>query len=188
VALDDQYANKFAPLDSTTIYPKPGHKLLYSPMTGEMKCPIGYTFALRIPFHLLRCWCNTCTNLDRQMIWSTSYHHVILLVYRSWPHLLFTVAFVHRCQVLLKLHRHAVHRSKASTCPSRLQPVHQTKYCLDLLRLSHMTPCHVSYAMRSFITCVSLATNPSHLHRHGMSCSHKCTCRLITCISHIWIH
>jgi hypothetical protein len=33
------------------IYPKPGHKLLYTPMTGEMKCPIGYTFALRIPFH-----------------------------------------------------------------------------------------------------------------------------------------
>jgi hypothetical protein len=30
---------------------------------------------------------------------------------------------------------------------------------------------------------VSLATNPSHLHRHGMSCSHKCTCGLITCVS-----
>jgi hypothetical protein len=50
VALDDRYANKFAPLDSMTIYPKPGHKLLYTPMTGEIKCPIGYTFALCIPF------------------------------------------------------------------------------------------------------------------------------------------
>ena len=30
VALDDRYANKFAPLDSTTIYPKSGHALLYS--------------------------------------------------------------------------------------------------------------------------------------------------------------
>jgi hypothetical protein len=39
VALDDQYANKFAPLFSTTIYPKPGHQLLYTPMTGRMKCP-----------------------------------------------------------------------------------------------------------------------------------------------------
>ena len=48
------YANKFAPLDSTAIYPNPGHKLLYTPMTGEMKCP-SYTFALRIPFHLLQC-------------------------------------------------------------------------------------------------------------------------------------
>ena len=30
VALDDRYANKFAPLDSTTIYPKFGHALLYT--------------------------------------------------------------------------------------------------------------------------------------------------------------
>jgi len=37
VALDDQYANKFAPLDSMAIYPKFGHKLLYTPMTGEME-------------------------------------------------------------------------------------------------------------------------------------------------------
>jgi hypothetical protein len=48
-----------------------------------------------------------------------------------------------------------------------------------------MTPCHVSYAMSSFITCVSLATNPSHLYCLGMSCSHKCTHGLITCVSHI---
>ena len=40
--LDDRYANKFAPLDSTAIYPKSGHKLLYTPMTGEMKCPRLY--------------------------------------------------------------------------------------------------------------------------------------------------
>jgi hypothetical protein len=51
------------------IYPKPSHQLLYSPMTGEMKCPIGYTFALRIPFHLLQCQCNTCTNkINNDMI------------------------------------------------------------------------------------------------------------------------
>jgi hypothetical protein len=54
VALDDQYANKFAPLDSTAIYHKLGHQLLYTPMTGEMEMPYGYTFALRIPLHLLR--------------------------------------------------------------------------------------------------------------------------------------
>ena len=39
---DDQYANKFAPLDSTGIYPKPGHQLLYTPMTGEIKYPRLY--------------------------------------------------------------------------------------------------------------------------------------------------
>jgi hypothetical protein len=36
MALDDRYANKFAPLNSMTIYPKSG--LLYTPMTGEIKC------------------------------------------------------------------------------------------------------------------------------------------------------
>ena len=30
------------PLDSTAIYPKPGHQLLYTHMTGEMKCPRLY--------------------------------------------------------------------------------------------------------------------------------------------------
>jgi hypothetical protein len=74
---------------------------------------------------------------------------------------------------------------KPPTCPSCLQPVHQAKSCLDLLYLSHMTPCHVSCAMSSFIICMSLATNSSHLHHHGMSCSHKCTYGLITCVSHI---
>jgi hypothetical protein len=75
--------------------------------------------------------------------------------------------------------------SHHSTCPSHLQPVYQAKPCLDLLHLSHMTQCHVSYALSSFITCVSLATYPSHLHRHGICCSHTCTYGLITCISHI---
>jgi hypothetical protein len=39
MALDNRYANKFAPLDSTAIYPKPGHQLLYTHMTGEMEMP-----------------------------------------------------------------------------------------------------------------------------------------------------
>jgi hypothetical protein len=39
---NDRYANKFAPLDSMTIYPKPGHQLLYTPMTGEIKYPKLY--------------------------------------------------------------------------------------------------------------------------------------------------
>jgi hypothetical protein len=51
---------------------------------------------------------------------------------------------------------------KPPTCPAHLQPVHQAKSCFDLLHLSHITPCHVSYAMSSIITCVSYATYPSH--------------------------
>ena len=54
------------------------------------------------------------------MIWSILYHHVIILVHRSWLQLLFTVAFIHWRQVLLKLHRHAVHRSKAFDLPFTL--------------------------------------------------------------------
>jgi hypothetical protein len=74
---------------------------------------------------------------------------------------------------------------KPPTCPLCLQPVHQAKSCLDLLYLSYMTQCHVSCAMSSFITCVSLSINPTYLHHHVMSCSDKCTCGLITCVSHI---
>jgi hypothetical protein len=52
VALDDRYANKFAPLDSKFIYPKFGHQLLYTHMTSEMKCPRLYLFlGHSIPSH-----------------------------------------------------------------------------------------------------------------------------------------
>ena len=79
-----------------------------------MKCPIGYTFLPHAYYFISSNVDVTHAPTISQMIWSTSYRHVTLLVHWSWPHLLFTVAFVHRCQVLLKLHRHTVHRSKAS--------------------------------------------------------------------------
>jgi hypothetical protein len=41
---------------------------------------------------------------------------------------------------------------KPMTCPSHLQLVHQAKPYLDLRHLGHMTLCHVSYAMSSFMT------------------------------------
>jgi hypothetical protein len=76
--------------------------------------------------------------------------------------------------------------AKSLTCPSHLQPVHRAKPHLDLLHLGHMTLCHVSYAMSStIITCESFAPSSSYLHRHGICCSHTCTCGLITCVSHI---
>ena len=82
------------------------------PMTGEMKCPrLCLCLAHSIPSPPML---KTHAPTRSTMIWSTSYHHVIILVHRSWLHLLFTIAFVHRRQVLLKLHRHTVHRSKAS--------------------------------------------------------------------------
>ena len=39
VALDDRYANKFAPLDSTAIYPKSGQAILYSALDQWNEMP-----------------------------------------------------------------------------------------------------------------------------------------------------
>jgi len=104
---------------------------------------------------------------NHQMIWSTSYHHMTVLVHRSWPHLLLTVASVHRCQVLLKLHRHTWFLvSKPLTCPSLLQPVHQAKPHLDLLQvtwlhvMSHMQWAHPSSHNHLWTNLLSI----SHTH------------------------
>jgi hypothetical protein len=103
------HTKKFAPLDSTAIYPKPGHALLYTTFDRWNEMPYKYIFALRIPFYLLQCRCNTCTN-QSQMIWSIPYHHVTILVHQSWLRLLFTVASAHRCQVITQLALHTCNR------------------------------------------------------------------------------
>ena len=88
-------------------------------LTGEIKYPTN--IPLPYAFHSISSNIDaTHAPTNHQMKWSTSYHHVTVLVHRSWPHLLFTIAFVHRRQVLLKLHRHAVHCSKASNLPFTL--------------------------------------------------------------------
>ena len=145
-----------------------------------MKCPRLYLCLAHFHLHRLPplCQCNNMHRHDHQMIWSTSYHHVTLLVHRSWPHLLFTVASVHRRQVLPKLHHRMVLRFAASTCPSHLQPVHQAKPHLDLHLL--VTWLHVMSHLQwapSSTHVLSLTTSPSHLH-HGICCSHTCTCEL----------
>jgi hypothetical protein len=79
--------------------------------------------------------------------------------------LLFTVAFIHQRQVLLKLHHHghAVHRFKASNLPFTLATGPPSQVSSWSSPPSHMTQCHVLYAMSYFITSVSLATFSSHL-------------------------
>ena len=147
------------------------------PLTGEMKCPTSHTFALRIPFHLPKCWRHTSTNLHQAfwslswvntwldlpwMIWSTPYHHTTSLVHRSWPYSLFTVALVHRRQVLPKLHRLAVHRFKALTCPSPLQPVHRASLVLifsTLITWFHIMS-HMQWVPSSHY--MSIASSLSH--------------------------
>jgi hypothetical protein len=63
MAQDDRYENKFAPLDSTAIYPKPGHVLLYTPLTGEMKCLTS--LPLSCAFHFISTNLHYYTNLNR---------------------------------------------------------------------------------------------------------------------------
>ena len=101
------------------------------------------------------------------MIWSTSYHHVTVLVYRSWPHLLFTVASVHRHQVFLKLHRHTRSlASKPPTCPSLLATGPSSQ-------ASSWSSPPWSHDSMSCLICNEL------LHHHII------TCGLISCVSHI---
>jgi hypothetical protein len=141
-------------------------------MTSEIKYLQIYR-CLRIPFYLLKCRCNTCTNMiNNDMIHSISSYDCI-------GSSILTSLALHRCFGPSVPSHH-------STCHSHLQPVRRAKSCLDLLHLDHIAQCHVSCAMSSFIiTYVSFATSPSHLHRHAICCSHTCTCRLITCISYI---
>ena len=153
-------------------------------MTNEMKCPIGYAFALRIPFHLLQCWCNTCTNtITNDMIHFVSSSDLI------GSSILTSVA-LHRCLDLLAPSLYSSFPAtrfvalKPLTHPSRLQPVHQAKSHLDLLHLvtwlhvmSHMqwTPlcehCNISkpfpLSWHVLLTLVYLWTNHMCIsHKH----------------------
>ena len=147
---------------------------------------LGYTFALRIPFHLLQCRCNTCTNtINNDMIhFISSCDHIGLSILTS-------LAF-HRCLrpsapslaqaspprgpslQSLRLALHACNRS--------IKPSLVLIFSTLITWLNVMSHVHLS----SFIiTCVSFATSPSHFHLHGICCSHICTCVLLTYISHI---
>ena len=146
------------------------------PLTGEMKCPTSHTFALRIPFHLPKCWCHTSTKLHqafwssswvntwldlRWMIWSTSHHHVTywfidLNLTCSSP-LCWTIgakscsSFPSTCGLSLQSLQLALH-----TCNWSID----AKPCLDLLYLATSNiPCHVSCAMNSFITLYEYSIN-----------------------------
>ena len=153
---------------------------------------LGYTFALRIPFHLLQCRCNTCTNMiNNDMIHFISSHDHI------GSSILTSLVF-HRClrpsaPSLAQAHRHAVHRSKASDLPFTLAtgPSSQVFSWSTLLiastkhlKCSSNHHFHVSLPSTT-LGLPSFATSPSHFHLHGICCPHIYTCGLITCVSHI---
>jgi hypothetical protein len=136
VAPVHRITDKTSPLNSSAIDPKPLTPSMVSWVQNKMALWL-YLFLEPILFF--------------QKIWSTSYHHMTVSIHRPWLHLLFTVASVRRGQVLLKLHHRMVLRFEASTCPSPSQPVHRAKHHLGLHHLGHMSQCHVSYSMTTFI-------------------------------------
>ena len=134
MVLDDQYANKFSPLDSTIIYPKPGHQLLYTPMTGEMKYPRLYLcLAYSIPSPLMSM--QHMHQHDQQ--WYDPLHII------TWSYWFIDLDFTCFSPLLSSIGAKSCASftttwsiaPKPPTCPSRLQPVHQAKSCLDLLHL-----------------------------------------------------
>ena len=146
------------------------------PLIGKMKCPTTHIFALRIPFHLLKCWCYTSTNLhqaffiiimSRHLAWSSLNEydplHIIM-----WPYWFIDLNFAWSSPLpwsigaksLLKLSRHMwFFASKPPTYPSHLQPVHRRKALSRSSPSSHKTLYHVSYAMNSFITLYEHSIN-----------------------------
>jgi hypothetical protein len=159
--------------------PMTDHKLLYAPMSDEMKCHICYT--LPCAFHSIS------SNIDathEPTLINKWYDPLHIIMWPCWFIDLDLTCFLplsssidaKSCSSFTATWSIA---PKLLTCPSRLQPVHQAKSCLDLLHLSHMTQCHVSYVMSFFITWVSPTTPPSHFHLHDIGCSHKCTYGLI---------
>ena len=118
------------------------------PLTGEIKCPTN--IPLPCAFHSISFGVDA-THAPTNHKWYDPLHII------TWPYWFIDLDLT--CSSPLPRSVGA----KSSTCPSLLQPVHQTKPHLDLLHLSHMTRYHASYAMSSFIiTCVSFATSPSH--------------------------
>ena len=145
---------------------------------------LGYTFALCIPF--LPISLQHMHQHDQQ--WYDPLHII------TWSYWFINLDFTCFSPLLSSIGTKSCSSFTATwsispkplTCPSLLQPVHQVKSYLDLLLLNHMTQCHVSCVMSSFIiTCVSFATSPSHFHLHGICCSHTRTCGLITYVFHI---
>jgi len=127
---------------------------------------LGYTFALRFPFHLLQCWCNTCTKQSpNDMI------HFI-----SWrDHIgssILTSLALHGCfspstpSLAQASPSHAVPRFKASDFPFTLATG-------PLSQASSWSPPSWSHDSMSCLICNEL------LHHHII------TCGLISCVSHI---
>ena len=129
---------------------------------------LGYTFALRIPFHLLQCRCNTCTNMiNNDMIHSISLrNHIGSSVLTSLA--------LHRCfgpSVSSHLNLpFTLATSPSSQVLSWSSPPwsHDSMSCLLCNELLHHHMCELCNISEPFLP-------PWHVF---------ITCGLITCVSH----
>ena len=132
-----RYAKKFAPLDSTAIYPKSGNALLYTTLDRWNEMPYNSYLCLAHSISssqmlMLHKHQSPSSLFDHhhestlgliflEWIWSTLYYHVTLLVHRSQLRLVFTIALVHRRQAFAQAFPpHVVFRFKASNLPFTL--------------------------------------------------------------------
>ena len=176
MALDDRYANKFAPLDSTAIYPISGHALLYTTFDqwNEM------------PYKSYLCLAHSISSSQILMPHKhqspSSFLVIIMSRHLAWSSLSDMIHFISSSDLIgssisteLALHRcldpsaPSLCSSFPATCGLSLQSLQlalhtcnwsiDAKLCLDLLYLG--TRLHVmSHAMSSFITLYEYTINP----------------------------
>ena len=150
MALDDRYANKFAPLDSTAIYPKSGHALIYTTFDrwNEM------------PYKSYLCLAHSISSLMPHKHQTPSNLLIIIMSqHLAWSFLNDMIHFISSCDLIgssisteLALHRclgpsaPSLCSSFPATCDLSFQSLQLTlhtcnrsinaKPCLDLLHLA----------------------------------------------------
>ena len=129
-------------------------------LTGEMKCPTN--------IHLLCIFHSISFDVDaihaptnHQIIWSTLYHHVTVLVHRAWLYLLFTVASVHRRQVISQL---ALHTYNQSVEPSLILIFSTLIAWLNVMSYMQWAPSSHVWALQHLQAIFTSMTYVAHTH------------------------
>ena len=156
------------------IYPKPDHKLLYTPMTSKMKCPRLYLrLAHSIPSppmlmqHMHQPW---STN---DMIHFISSRDLI-------GSLILTSLALHSCLGPSALSpRLALHSYNRSIKPSLVSIFSTLVTWLHVMSHMQLAPSSHVWAMQHIQAILPL------WHEF---CLHKCSCRLISCVNHLTVH
>ena len=133
---------------------------------------LGYNFTLRIPFHLLQCRCNTCTNMIKQ--WYDPLHIIM------WSYWFIDLDFTYFSLLLWSIGAKSslnlpftLATGPSSQVISWSSPPwsHDSMSCLKCNELLHHHMCKLCNKSKPF-------------HLYGICCSHTCTCRLITYVFH----